>query len=781
MNAKTIKVACCGLLYKIGKLINTEALKDVIVDEEILDAILHSNESISACNHLLPSNSLAYLIKMADRIITRSELRLYKDTDVRQESDNTVNPSIPLYSVFNKLNRSKTSSYYHLTPMTEKINYPDDKPGYVLTTYDYEALTERLSTELAGISCNEKSINTLLSILETNLSFLPSNTYHMDTADIPLYDYCKLTAAIASCIHVYLNYHNRMNYSKEFVDDNNFNTEKVFLMFSGDFSGIQSFIYNIVSDGALKSLRSRSFFLELIMEHIVDEILEASGVTRANLIYSGGGHCYILLPNTKEVIERIESLLKFVNKWIRKAFGTRLYFAYGYTECSANDLMNLPYEDAPYEQIFLRLSRLVSQRKMHRYTVSELLELNTPSICDGERECKICGTEDHLVNEDNICHWCYNFEKLSQKLIQDNLVLLITDKSISDLSYFKLPSLSGETFCYFVNESEADKLINEIDIKRIYTKNKTYSNLPNSTRLYMGDYLFDTRIEKLIGEQEIQKIAVLRGDVDNLGQAFISGFTRQSADPKIRNQYNTLSRTAVFSRQMSLFFKYHLNYLLAGNEETFNIPIGNEQSLRKRVVTVYSGGDDVFLIGNIKDILETAILIQDAFSRYTCNTLNISLGLGMYPTKYPIYRSAIETEELETLAKKNDGKNSISLFSLDEKHTYKLNIFKSHVIEEKLSQLLKFFEYNKGSHERGTSFLYQLMEYIKGSEDRINIARYAYLLARLEPGSNDKEYHQLYKDFSKLMYDWILNPQDRYELLTAIYIYIYLTRKRSEQ
>ena len=63
-----------------------------------------------------------------------------------------------------------------------------------------------------------------------------------------------------------------------------------FKLISGDISGIQNFIYTIPSKGALKSLRGRSFYLEILMEQIVDELLDALQLTRANLIYNGGGH-----------------------------------------------------------------------------------------------------------------------------------------------------------------------------------------------------------------------------------------------------------------------------------------------------------------------------------------------------------------------------------------------------------------------------------------------------------------------------------------------------------
>lgn len=39
------------------------------------------------------------------------------------------------------------------------------------------------------------------------------------------------------------------------------------------FSHIQKFLYTVHTENALRSLRSRSFFLELLMEHYLDELL----------------------------------------------------------------------------------------------------------------------------------------------------------------------------------------------------------------------------------------------------------------------------------------------------------------------------------------------------------------------------------------------------------------------------------------------------------------------------------------------------------------------------
>lgn len=104
----------------------------------------------------------------------------------------------------------------------------------------------------------------------------------------------------------------RKNYKQSlFINAEKSYDEEMFLLYSMDISGIQSFIYTIGEKGALKGLRARSFYLEIMMEHIVDELLEKLSLSRANLIYTGGGHCYLLLANTddtRDILEHYEKV-----------------------------------------------------------------------------------------------------------------------------------------------------------------------------------------------------------------------------------------------------------------------------------------------------------------------------------------------------------------------------------------------------------------------------------------------------------------------------------------
>lgn len=57
-----------------------------------------------------------------------------------------------------------------------------------------------------------------------------------------------------------------------------------------------------------------------MMEHIIDTLLEKLELSRANLLYSGGGHCYLLLANTEDTLHKLKDWKKRVKVMVPKAF-----------------------------------------------------------------------------------------------------------------------------------------------------------------------------------------------------------------------------------------------------------------------------------------------------------------------------------------------------------------------------------------------------------------------------------------------------------------------------
>ena len=769
MTKKQIEVAVGALLHDIGKLLyrtgdgrnhsvsGYEFLKEIGVEnEEILNSVHYHHGNLLAKADI-PMDSIAYIIYVADNISAASDRR-------KKESGGFgFDPQVPMQSVFNILNENhKELCYKPMSLVDEKMmNIPTDNTIKFDMTY-YQKLKIHMCETLKGVELmNEEYLSSLLETWEAYTSYIPSSTATGELIDISLYDHVKLTAAYASCIYQYLEEQEISDYRKTcFEGAKTFYSEKAFRVLSLDVSGIQKFIYTIHSSGALKMLRSRSFYLEIMMEHMVDEILERLNLSRANLIFSGGGRCTILIPNTKNVQNELEVMQEEWCKWFIEVFGTALYVGMDSVACSAFELEN--QGEGSYEKVFRELGQKISQKKNHKYTKNQLLQLNSLNRKAHTRECKVC-KGIAVLEEDDICPICKRLSDFSNEIINKDFFSVFENNQ-------GLPLPSGKSLCAQSKDELKKTMESDDEFVRTYAKKRYYTGKKMMTKLWVGDYTLKHMTTDNYAKEAkgINRIAVLRADVDNLGQAFISGFDEEK---------KTLSRTATLSRQLSMFFKFHINQILSDGKESILADAGP-----RKITIVYSGGDDLFLVGAWNDIIAAAIDIHQALGKFSAQALHISAGIGLYPAKYPLSVCAREVEKLEQCAKEypnvdSPTKNAICLF--DENNTYDWETFITYVIQEKLQLLHNFFG---NQSERGMAFLYRLLELIRQRNDRINLARFAYILSRLEPTGREvsaKE-RENYQDFAKKMYRWACDETDSKQLITAIYIFVYLHRKEDD-
>ena len=734
--------------------------------EEVLDCVRwhHAAELRQAKP---PADSLAYVACVADNIAAAADRRSV-------EEEGGFDRYLPLSPVFSHLNGEHGGFALTAKPQDGRLRMP--VPGEArLTEGDYAELCRELAAQLRDVPPGEEWVNSLLAVLESLTSTVPSSTNVGESPDVSLFDHAKVSAAVGACMTEYFAAAGTEDYRAALWErEGEFRAERAFLLYSADFSGIQRFIFSVSTSGALRSLRSRSFFLELAMEHYIDELLAQSGVSRANLLYAGGGHCYLLLPNTEEVKRRVASWNVRFNDWLLQNFGLNLYLADGWTECSADELTNHPAETSPYQATFRRVSHAVAKKKLHRYTAQQIMEFNRREEDLSGRECRVCGRTDRLVPSENggmLCPWCDCFEKLSRK-IQRADVYLVLDGRAADAD-FTLPCFEDEASFLFTDVSAArNALKDEKPVRRVYTKNVAHAGLRYSTRLYVSDYAASNEMKALAqGSEGIRRLGVCRMDVDDLGQTFVSGFENKSGATAVERQhFVTLSRTAAFSRQISLFFKLYLNALMDGTFE-------NRPALQ--VTVVYSGGDDVFLVGAWNDVLAAAQRVHQALEAYSCGALTISGGVGLFDEHYPIRLAAEETAVMEDEAKSRPGKNALSLFAPGSGNTYGWISYEQEVTAGKLAELERFF--SDGQTERGTAFLYNVLALLRevqsDPQQRMPLARLAYLLARLTPKKNDASY----REFSRRIMDWALHEQDRSELITALYLHVYKNRKEATE
>lgn len=405
-----------------------------------------------------------------------------------------------------------------------------------------------------------------------------------------------------------------------------------------DISGIQDFIYTITSKNALKTLRARSFYLEIMMEHIIDNLLEELQLSRANLIYSGGGHCYMLLANTENTKNVVQQYHQKLNDWLKETFSISLYVAYGYAECSANHLKNIP--DGSYADLFKKVGNEISLLKGNRYTFEDIIKFNSIKKKDYTRECKVCKKIDE-VNEDGLCGICASIENFSKNILYDDFFSVSLQPTANSL-----PLPGNYYLCPENKASLTEKMRNDNYFVRAYSKNEMFTGKGISTKLWVGNYTSGKDFKQLAEDAEgINRIGVLRADVDNLGQAFVSGFENEIT----KNRYVTLSRTATLSRQLSLFFKLHINRILANGVYS----ISGDRKKARNATICYSGGDDLFIVGAWDDIIELAVDIRRDFEKYTQGTLTLSAGIGLYVPGYPISTIAKEVAKMEDSSKRN--------------------------------------------------------------------------------------------------------------------------------
>jgi CRISPR-associated protein Csm1 len=138
----------------------------------------------------------------------------------------------------------------------------------------------------------------------------------------------------------------------------------------------------------------------------------------------------------------------------------------------------------------------------------------------------------------------------------------------------------------------------------------------------------------------ISKWGVLRADVDRLGQVF----TERLGDDR------TLSRVSMLSYQLSYFFNNWIDQIAA------------RPRYKGQVYVIYSGGDDLSVLGSWSALMDLVLDIRQEFARFTTGKLTISAGIYLAPSaKFPVYQAAKEAGDLVDMAK-DHGRDRIAIF-----------------------------------------------------------------------------------------------------------------------
>lgn len=795
MNKKD-KIVYAALLHDIGKLLQradrvrfkhgdygAEQLKQIIdyQNEEFFQAIkYHHTRELK--NKDFDNDNISYIICEADNIASASERR-----EIENEEKQVFKWNIPLDSIYNVLflRKDEDKLQYELNDLKEdnKINMP--KSITEVSTGKYLKIENELKNVLSKYRFETDNPNSLIYILKNLTSYIPSSTNVSQFVDISLYEHLKLTAAIASCMYLYTEEKNITDYKdRYFIKAEQNRDKKEYLMVSMELSGIQNFIYTITSTGAAKMLKARSFYLELLMENVIDEILEKVELTKANIIYNGGAHSYLLLPNTDRTKKVLEDAKQTINNWLIEKLGNKLYLSLEYIECCANNFNNTE-NNYNINELFIELSKKVSKNKLQRYNREQLYKLLEPiQIDSNQRECAVCSTSNKIIyNEElkkDICIVCDYIYELGSKLTQytnaegKGAIIIIGEKG-----KIQLPSLNGKTILAEIIEKQ--DFIKNNNYKRLYTINKKDFGDLFSNNLTTGLYgikgTYEEYANKSVG---IKKLGVLRADVDNLGATFKVGFTNKIYGENLV----TLSRYSMLSNSLSDFFKFNINYICS-NENLKNNPYKiSDKKEKGNIKIIYSGGDDVFLVGAWDEIIELAMSLDLMIKKYSNNKIKISAGLGIFSFDYPISAIAQIVGDMEAEAKKKEGKNAITIFDINQNHTIYFSELEEGVMT-KFKYLEECFDFENNDESKiqiSTSMLYRLLQLFRGctrNEEQPNKVKIAYLLGRMEEKiSKDSELlKEKFENVKHFIYDITTDKKEVNELVIALEILIYKNRK----
>ena len=613
---------------------------------------------------------------------------------------------VPLQSIFDSIEvNEKISDNYNVLGL-HKLNVFDNNVLYPkpispnksnTLSIEYQELWKAFTKEFDNLKnrCTDfDAFFTSLNDLLRNYTWCIPSATNIIPCNVSLYEHSKTTAGIALAIYDYC------------IDKKNQKLEKneeSLMMVCIDITGIQKFIYDIANKKAAKSLKGRSFFLHLLMDNIIDRLLNHPDIMawRTNVIYASGGKAYLIMPNTEKVKKAIESTDHEIQEYLWKEYQGKLYAVFGLISFSydtfkdvnqgwgTNITSNCITDDEwikidKTKEFSLDLGdiwRLASDRaaakknrKFEHKILGEFESFFLPIPFDPKTEkCQVTGERGlNLVDLNNhqgeseddkimVLKSVYDQSKLGESLKEGNYLI----------EYFnytgeKKGGISIGGYHYVLSDKESlrnlgdSKKYSKASVSILNRSDYVYKldNVGVRTLFYGGNQQPFSEVEKRpktfeelamadIGKNT--KLAILRMDVDNLGQIFIKGFNE-----KINAQKKSFAAYSTLSFMLEAFFCGHINHIHQ-----------KDKKYNEYVQILYSGGDDLFAVGRWDAIIEFAEEVRESFRRFVGrDDITISGGIAIVGAKYPIMKSAEIAGDMEKKAKNfnNKTKNAINLF-----------------------------------------------------------------------------------------------------------------------
>ena len=557
---------------------------------------------------------------------------------------------------------------------------PDPSGAYAALWQGFLAEHQDVVRGVPGMSARSY-LTTLLALLQKYTWCVPSS-YWRDVPDIPLFNHLQTACAFACALErsgASLAEARAMHSvgPGDAPRARSWSDKERFTLLAGDLSGVQRFLFTLTSFGVARGLKGRSFYLQMVTDAVVRWLLRRLDLPWANVLSAAGGHFLILAPRLED--EALHQYQQELAQRFARLYRGDLHMALGAYHVTPAELLERGF--AACVEAAFRSAAQEKQRRLAALPAEELAELFQPPDSAGapEAACVICRREPAPHPHPDApgrrtCDLCGSLAELGLQLRDAEYLLVepVEDgaegegagagpapwhAALRSLGYsYRLlreedlpqrPPRDGAHLLFLrgtdVGRPAALRWARHADVALGFRPlaHATPRAQDAEGREVVVD--FATLAER---SQGIRRLGILRMDVDNLGLAFRRGLDRPGGQ-----RGGSPSRLGSLSFLLQWFFEGRVS------------AICDREPYRDAVYLIYSGGDDLFVVGAWNVLPDLARDIQQAFTRFTGEnpSLHLSAGLILVPSTYPLYQGAEAAGEALEEAKARPGKSAICL------------------------------------------------------------------------------------------------------------------------
>lgn len=464
---------------------------------------------------------------------------------------------------------------------------------------------------------------------------LPANAEDR-IADISLFDHMSVTSAITACLYKYHNDHSNLDEASINCDG-----QPRFLLVAGDISGIQKYIAGggkQSPNGLVRRLRARSFMVSAITYLASFSIIQACRLPQSCILQNSGGDFLIILPNSAYCIKQLSEIKRKIDDQLFSRFMGELntHIAYTYIKGSDFKIFGQAIDNVKAKLSTIKHMPMESKLKTHQAWLEDKFIIHNDTQNRGMGICVGCYKEyaDKIIDDEKTGPRCREETFLGSKL---------PTQPYFTLKEFKDEFISAGNLTLSTNVSDGIKVSikdNSEELNLLWPIG-TYVPIKDGQLLTFED----------IADKSNGFLGWLKADIDNLRALFSLGLYYENDV-----SFDSVSRIATISRMLDTFFSQWLPEFVS-------------QAFRNCYI-VYTGGDDLLIVGPWDEIIDLAAAIHDNFGKFTAEhpAVTISAGIALSHPRLPMSRAfqmvdeALEMSKQRQLPGEKSGKDQLTIF-----------------------------------------------------------------------------------------------------------------------